>query len=119
MHGSHKSRAEKKKTTQRRTSLKTQQADQWGTVEQAYRDGRKDERVQNMIDAHGVAWCESCETEFKPREAHSKLDYAHDKRRSQAQGYRPRKGAQNDAHFRLLCRSCHRAFDKSEVSFSK
>lgn len=106
-----------------RSRIKTGEPDQWGTVEQAYRDGRKDERIRAMMISHGAAYCESLAVELgdcpvlftDEAEARSGLDFAHLRRRSHAQGYRPDKGGQNDSRFALLCRRHHVELDGSVV----
>ena len=92
----------------------------------AYREGRKDERIFQMFLNDGFAYCQAstlidlgaCHVSFTdPDDALSGLDYAHLRRRSQAQGYRPGKGGQNDREFKLLCRSHHEALDGSVPRF--
>lgn len=109
-----------------RARIKAGQPDQWGTVEQAYRAGRKDERIRAMMRSNGAAYCEAraldlgeCPVLFTDEtSARSGLDYAHLRRRARAQGYRPGRGGQNDALFALLCRSHHDELDGSVVQFS-
>ena len=93
-------------------------------VRQAYIEGRKDERIHQMIERSGYASCEClyalgvsehCNRWRNPDAAKKVLDFAHITKRSQAQGYRPGKGGQNDAHFYLLCRRHHEEFDGSVV----